>query len=268
MSDAPVGFSSADAAAELRTFGSTVMRDAWRLDHLTRLREAICRFFEIRGERITRGEIKPSERMLHTHGAGMFLNLVNEGLLDPSMICEMFAGSDYHRLCAEYFDDDAFYVNLARLAFRRHDPCRSDRTFVPFHQDSGSQDERTMNVLNCWIPLDPGAGRDAPGLEVVRTPSSPNFPLKDFGLQSENAVYDFITIDKDKVAQEHGDLLLAPTFNVGDALVFSQDVIHRTHVTPEMTRPRINFELRVFSMKHLAPGVSPANVLKTAFRVA
>ena len=155
----------------------------------------------------------------------------------------------------------------SRLFFRIHDPSRSDRSFVPFHQDSGSQDPRVGAVLNCWIPLDPGAGREAPGLQVVREPSEPNYPLKDFGLKSENAVYDPVAIDQDRVLEQFGDKLMAPTFDIGDGLVFSQDVIHRTYVTPEMTKPRLNFEFRVFSLKHLKPGASVDDVRQTAVRV-
>jgi hypothetical protein len=115
-------------------------------------------------------------------------------------------------------------------------------------------------VLNCWIPLDPGCGRDAPGLEVVRQVTGPNFPLKAFGLKSENAVYDPITIDAERVAAEFGDRLMAPEFDVGDGLVFSQDVIHRTYTTPEMSKPRLNFEFRVFGLRSLEPGVSPQDL--------
>jgi hypothetical protein len=268
MSDAQVRFSPADAAAEVRRYGSTILRQAWRPEHLGRIREAIVRFNALRSEQIANGVMKPSAKMLHTHGAGTFPQLVADRLLSPSILSEMFVGSDYRAMCVEYFQDDALYLSPSRLAFRIHDPNKSDRTFVPYHQDSGSQDPRIRGVLNCWIPLDPGAGREAPGLEVVREPSSPNFPIKDFGWKSENAVYDPVTIDSDAVQNQFGDNLLAPVFDLGDGFVFSQDVIHRTYVTPEMTKPRINFEFRVFSLKHLAHGASAEAVLREALRVA
>jgi hypothetical protein len=152
--------------------------------------------------------------------------------------------------------------------FRNHEPIKSGHTFVPFHQDSGTQERTVRGVMNCWIPLDPGAGRDAPGLEVVRTPGEPNFPLKNAGPKSESSIYDSVAIDQDDVLKQFGDQLLAPEFDVGDGFAFSQDVIHRTHVTPQMTKPRMNFEFRVFSLKQLAPGVTPEEVLRTSFRVA
>src|SRR3982751_6420949 len=130
MSDVQVGFSPTESVAEIKTFGSTVIRGAWRPEHLTKLREAILTFFQLRRDRIERGEVAPSDRMLHTHGAGIFIHLLSEGLLDVSILREMFVGSDYHRICVEYFGDDVLYVNLSRLAFRYHDPRRSDRSFV------------------------------------------------------------------------------------------------------------------------------------------
>jgi hypothetical protein len=266
MADSQPVFSAAAAAAEVVEFGSTVLRSAWRLEHLQTLRDAISAFQDRRGERIRAGALGPGERMYHTHGAGTFDHLAAQGMVDPTILTEMFRGSDYEKLCQAYFDDDEFWTQDTRLGFRIHDPLKSGRSFVPFHQDSGTQDPSIPRVMNCWIPLDP-AGRDAPGLEVVRTPSSPAFPLKEFGLESENAAYDLITIDPKVIEAEFGGLLLAPEFEVGDGFAFSQDVIHRTHVTPQMTRPRMNFEFRVFARKALKPGVDAEQVLKRCRRV-
>lgn len=268
MSDAPTRFSPTAAAAEVAQYGSTVLRQAWCPDLLAALRGAIVRYVEQRSARIAGSSIAPHERMYHTHGAGVFESLVSAGLIGPSILTEMFSRSDFQALCSRYFEDDRLYVCPSRLAFRVHDPSASDRSFVPYHQDSGTQDPRVSTVLNCWIPLDPGAGREAPGLEVVRAPCEPNFPLKDFGLHSENAAYDFITIDRERIIAAYGEHLLAPEFEVGDGLAFSQYVIHRTYVTPDMTQPRINFEFRVFSSKSLAPGATANEVLQTAVRVA
>jgi hypothetical protein len=268
MSEPLARTSPSDAAAEIREYGSTVLRGAWRKEHLTTLRGAIVAFNEIRAKRVAAGLEPQGGVAYHEHGAGNFPMLVAHKLLQPSILSEMFLASAYHPVCVEYLQDDAIYVSPVRLAFRIHDPLKSDRSFVPFHQDSGTQDGRTRRVLNCWIPLDDGAGRVAPGLEVVRQPSEPNFPLKDRGAKPENLVYDRVAIDAERVVELYGDKLMAPTFELGDGFAFSQDVIHRTYVTPQMTRPRLNFEFRVFSLKHLAPGVSAKDVLQSAWRVA
>ena len=132
-------------------------------------------------------------------------------------------------------------------------PPHTVQTALPWHQDSYTQDRRVQRVLNCWIPLDPGAGTTAPGVEVVRHPGRPGFERKDFGGATPAPGYEALTIDRDRIVAEYGEAFLAPAFALGDSLLFSQDVIHRTYVTPLMTGPRIGFEFRVFSLKHLAP---------------
>jgi len=206
--------------------------------------------------------------MYATHGVGTFVSLVRAGLISTEFLGEMFRGSFYHELCRAYFASDELYISPNRLGFRNHDPTTSAKSFIPYHQDSYTQDKRTPRVLNCWMTLDPGAGRDAPGLEVVRNSCRPDFPRKDFGLRSENAAYDFITIDRDRIVEEYGESFLAPEFELGDGLVFSENVIHRTYVTQGMSRPRINFEFRVFAPNHLSPGVAIADFGNQALRVS
>lgn len=255
------------AAAEVSEVGSTVLRGAWPLEHLSILREAIATYSARRLERLQKGSLEPNERMYATHGVGTFGALVGAKLVDHAILGEMFRGSAFHALCQTYFDSDDLYVFPNRLGFRNHDPNLSDRSFIPYHQDSYTQDVRTPQVLNCWMPLDPGAGSVAPGLELIRDRCRPDFPRKDFGLRTENAAYDFITIDRDDIVSEYGDNFLAPEFEVGDGFVFSEHVIHRTYVTPTMTQPRINFEFRVFSANSLANGVQIKDLNPTAYRV-
>jgi len=258
----------ASAAAEIRSKGSVVLRGVWPLEPLAKLRSVIQSFSDLRAQRVAGGEVLvPSERMYATHGVGTFTNLVGTGQIDDGFLRTLFAGSYYQRVCAEYFDDDQFWVATRRLGFRNHSPVHSDRSFIPYHQDSYTQDPRIKHVLNWWIPLDPGAGRESPGLEVVRSTGRPDFPRKDWGLQSGNAAYDTITIDRERIVEEYGEIFLAPEFDVGDGLVFSENVIHRTYVTPTMTKPRINFELRVFTQKSLVDGVSIADFGDTAYRI-
>ena len=51
-----------------------------------------------------------------------------------------------------------------------------------------------------------------------------------------------------------------PALESGDALVFSGDILHRTHVTPEMTDDRTSIELRFF-----AAGEVPARLAGDRF---
>lgn len=267
MSFVGTNASAASAAAEVADIGSAVLRQVWPVDKLQAIRTAIADYTAIRLERIRGGSLAPSERMYAAHGVGTFPALVNHGLITPQVLRDLFKGSFYHELCRAYFESDELYAMPSRLGFRNHNPLVSQNSFIPYHQDSYTQDIRTPQVLNCWIPLDPGAGRSSPGLEVVRNRCRPDFPRKDFGLRSENAAYDFITIDREEIVKEFGENFLAPEFEVGDGLVFSEHVIHRTYVTPEMTDPRINFELRVFSANTLAPDVNIDALAATSLRL-
>jgi hypothetical protein len=99
----------------------------------------------------------------------------------------------------------------------------------------------------------------------VRHPGWPKFELKEVHGAGAKSRYDAVAFDRERIVAEYGENFLAPTLHLGDSLVFSQDVIHRTHITPQMTEPRIGFEFRVFSLKHLAPWASADEVKKMAY---
>lgn len=253
--ESPTGSSPADAAREISRFGSAVLRDVWAPEDLRTLREAIVGFCDRRAQLVAAGTVDPMMRQYHEMGTVTLPWLIFEGRIDLSFFSEMFKGSFYHEICKAHFDDDRFYMAPERIGSRNLEPPHSVRAALPYHQDSYEQDRRVQRVLNCWIPLDPGAGRTSPGVEVVRDPGRPRFELKYSG-GAHNSVYDAVAIDRDRIVAEYGENFLAPAFEMGDSLVFSEHVIHRTHVTPEMTLPRIGFEFRVFSLKHLAPWAS------------
>ena len=262
--DSPTGATPADAAREVSRFGSAVLRDVWAPEPLHILRDAIVGFCDQRAALVASGAATPVTRRYHAEGTVVLNWLIFEGRLDLAFLARMFAGSFYQRLAQAYFDDDRLYLAPERIGSRNIQPPYSALTALPWHQDSYTQDRRVRGVLNCWIPLDAGAGLTSPGVEVVRDPGRPGFERQHAG-DAAAAGYDSIRIDRERILAEYGDAVLAPAFALGDALVFSQDVIHRTHVTPQMTQPRIGFEFRVFSLKHLAPGVSPDEVEAEAY---
>jgi hypothetical protein len=263
--ESPTGATPADAALEITRFGSAVLRDVWAPEDLTVLREAIVGFCDHRAELVASGSATPIIARYHAQGTVVLNWLIFEGRLDLGVLSRMFSGSFYEQLCKTYFDDDQLYLSPDRIGSRNMQPPHTGRTALPFHQDSYTEDRRVRGVLNCWIPLDPGAGRTAPGVEVVRNPGRPGYELKDPSGATAAPGYETLTIDRDRIIAEYGENFLAPAFEIGDSLVFSQDVIHRTYVTPEMTQPRIGFEFRVFSLKHLSPGVSAEDVQAEAY---
>ncbi len=86
-------------------------------------------------------------------------------------------------------------------------------------------------LLTLWVPLD-ACGVDAPGLELVRhrLDSLLHFTeLSDSDLRRRFAPADF----------------WAPALAPGDALVFLNGTLHRTHLRPEMRRSRVSLEYRL-----------------------
>ena len=101
------------------------------------------------------------------------------------------------------------------------------------HSSRGLPPNAVLNMVTCWISLDP-CGLDAPGLELIteRLGSlvSPRELQMEF-LQTRFTPKRF----------------WRPSLELGDALLFRGDILHRTHVVPEMTKDRTSIELRFFS---------------------
>jgi hypothetical protein len=94
-----------------------------------------------------------------------------------------------------------------------------------------------LEMLTCWITLTP-CGVDAPGLEIVDQPIARLLAPHE--------------LTPDAVAARYGAPSFAcPTLNPGDALLLRGDTLHRTHVTPSMTRDRTSIELRFFKPQPL-----------------
>lgn len=113
---------------------------------------------------------------------------------------------------------------------------------LPFHQD---QSILQTPLLNVWIPL-AECGVHAPGLEVVVTDRRDLLAMAgppDHAVPVERA-----RIDERLVLEMFGPgALWRPTLGPGDVLVFAGTTIHRSHVTPRMTKPRLSVELRLVS---------------------
>ena len=103
-----------------------------------------------------------------------------------------------------------------------------------FHARSGRQPppEAVLDMMTCWIPLTE-CGVSAPGMELVtRRPEGLVAPadLTDDRVRARFAPQEF----------------WQPVMQTGDALMFRGGVLHRTHVTPTMTKERTSVELRLF----------------------
>jgi hypothetical protein len=143
------------------------------------------------------------------------------------------------------------FFDVARAYLRREPECApnsfvrllvpgADIQALPFHQD---QTILERPLLNAWIPLSE-CGVRAPGLELVLT--SGRKLLKVAGPPDSYIPVERARIDEAAVLAEFGaGTLWRPVCVPGDALVFTGATVHRTHVTPAMTEPRLSCELRL-----------------------
>ena len=101
------------------------------------------------------------------------------------------------------------------------------------HPDSEFPRNAVLNMVTCWIPLN-SCGLDAPGLELIT--ERLGALLSPRQLQTEFLQTRFTP-----------KRFWQPSLGPGDALLFRGDILHRTHVMPEMTNDRTSIELRFFS---------------------
>jgi hypothetical protein len=121
----------------------------------------------------------------------------------------------------------------------RHVPVDTN---TDWHQDGAflGDDVRTVNV---WITLSP-CGLDAPGLDLVPRRID---DLVETG--THGARFDW-SVGHDRVEAEaaaRDTPIVRPTFEAGDALLFDQFFLHRTAVSPDMTRGRYAVESWFFA---------------------
>jgi hypothetical protein len=100
------------------------------------------------------------------------------------------------------------------------------------HPDGKFPSDVMLPLVTCWIALN-ACGVDAPGLELVSTRLNDLLPpaqLKEEAVRARFGPNQFWT----------------PALEPGDALLFRGDILHRTYVTPAMSKDRTSIELRFF----------------------
>jgi len=100
------------------------------------------------------------------------------------------------------------------------------------HQDGGFPADSLLPMVTCWIALG-SCGEESPGLELVMR-------------RIERLVAPSDLIDERVRARFEPMEFSRPAMGLGDALLFRGDILHRTHVTPAMTKDRTSIELRFF----------------------
>ena len=102
----------------------------------------------------------------------------------------------------------------------------------PANGSEAIADEALLRMVTCWIALTP-CGIDAPGLELVTD-------------RVDHILEPTQLTDSAIESRWPPQRRTLPALDAGDALVFSGDVVHRTHVFTSMTQTRTSIELRCF----------------------
>ncbi|MGH9227191.1 MAG: phytanoyl-CoA dioxygenase family protein [Acidimicrobiales bacterium] len=124
-------------------------------------------------------------------------------------------------------------------------------TNTNWHQD-GAFLGRDVRSLNLWMALSP-CGVDAPGLDIVPRRFDEILPTG-----TEGALFDW-SVSPTVVEEAAGgaDAIVRPEFEPGDALLFDHMFLHRTGVSPGMTRERWAIENWFFAPSSYPDGQIP-----------
>jgi len=150
--------------------------------------------------------------------------------------------------CIEGHLGERPFFSLQKSTLRRSLPVFN---LVAWHQDGSFLDPevRTMNV---WLALSRcgGAASDSPALEVV--PRRIDEILRVDGVMSPHSVsYDLVA----ELAVDTPTTI--PAFEPGDAILFDEHFLHRTHLSEEMTSTRYALECWFFAPSHQSPNYFP-----------
>lgn len=220
-------------ADTLRSRGSAIVRQALDPEQLPPVLATARGYF---AELIRSGE--PRSR----YGGVTLQKVMAAGHPQIQLMLELIAASPI-RAAVEAFYGDRVVVPLHHVLLRYYHPADDRYAHVtPFHQDIALIDRRA--AVTSWFPLNP-CGASTPGLEIV------DAKLEEIAAVDENG------IDPAWVTSRYGESLMHPLFEPGDAALFLQTTLHRTHVTPEMTGERYSIECRYIPRASLAPGETP-----------
>ena len=154
-------------------------------------------------------------------------------------VLDDLAASGVLGLIADHFGERPVF-SLQKSTLRRASP---NYRFTSFHQDGSFLGPETR-ALNVWVAFTAcGGDRLAPGLELV--------PARVEAILDTDPRLGRAAIDGWLVHEVAGDAgKVVPTFDPGDALLFDEHLVHRTHVTEDMLEPRLALECWFFAPSH------------------
>ena len=227
-------FSLATAAAALRRYGVLKIRNLLDPSLVSAVGAAARDLYDDRDARVAAGEcLTAPQRQSHLRRTLPLQDITAAGrpateLLDCPAI---------HAMAGAYLGEEP---RLNPNSYVRALIPGPHIQALPFHQD---QSILRTPLLNVWVPL-AECGVEAPGLEVVVTDKRDLLAIA--GLPDHDLPVERARIDERLVVETFGPgALWHPSLRPGDALVFAGTTVHRSHVTPAMTKPRLSVEMRL-----------------------
>jgi Phytanoyl-CoA dioxygenase (PhyH) len=139
------------------------------------------------------------------------------------------------------------FFSLQKSTLRRTAPIEN---LVAWHQD-GSFLDAGVRAVNVWVALSRcGGDHPSPGLEVIPRRIGEILPVE--AVVYPNAIsFDLV----EEIASETPTV--RPEFGPGDALLFDELFLHRTHLSAFMTEDRYALECWFFAPSHHSTGYIP-----------
>lgn len=138
-------------------------------------------------------------------------------------------------------------ISLQKSTLRRSHPIHK---IVAWHQDGSflSPDVRTMNI---WVAFSPcGGDLPSPGLEIL--PRRIDEVLSVDGALTPHSIPEATIADlKEQMAT------VLPVFQPGDAIMFDEKLVHRTHLAASMDQIRYALECWFFAPSHHTGNYTP-----------
>lgn len=245
------GFGTDVVGGAVAHHGAVVVRGLFSPAQVERCVDAIDRAHEVR-EGVTGGQVEPDagftplvvEDPLKTQVLRNMVGVQGGIWLADSPMATATALDALDEVGAvammtEHFGDRPFF-SLQKSTLRR---SPAEWRMVAWHQDGSFLDDdvRTMNI---WVALTAcGGDLPTPGLEVVPRRMAEILPVD--GVMSPHSIdYDLVG----EIAAETPTI--TPAFAPGDALVFDEHFLHRTHLPEDMTHPRYALECWFFAPSH------------------
>jgi len=224
--------------ADLMDGGCEVVRSFFLPDDVEATTKEIGQIYQFCQQRLNAGELNDEEKSDISGNAIRLSNVHQIKQLQPFVygLAQRLAKSDALSILRETLGDTICI--LLRGSMLRQVAANSIASLSPLHQDLATW--RTKYFINCWVSLTP-PGEDSPGLEVFRKATRENWT--GFGLKRPPVRKS--EIDYDAALKEFGgEVVDRPVCQPGDAVLFDNYCLHKTHHTEGRTKPRMNMELR------------------------